>query len=152
MLHKKTCRKVLGGYVFDDTAPLTIQEQHERVLKMSDNVNNPKHYKRNGLECITYSRHLTFSIGNAFKYIWRAGQKHNHLEDLKKAEWYLIDAITYLELNPEPEDGFTTEAITEAFEPEVATILIQLLEGYYTAALVGVQTLIKNMENGDANS
>lgn len=32
---------------------------------------------------------LNFNLGNAAKYICRAGKKGSPLEDLKKAKWYL---------------------------------------------------------------
>ncbi len=33
--------------------------------------------------------HLSFNVGNAIKYLWRAGLKsENAAEDLKKAAWY----------------------------------------------------------------
>lgn len=173
MLRKKKVERTFSGYVVGDIQPLTIKQQHERVLEMADNVNNPKHYKRGGLECINYSRYLTFAIGTAFKNIWRAGLRDSgdeainnaerindwrrecikdQLVDLKKAEWYLIDALTYLEANPAPEHGFPEDAIVANFPEDIAGILIQILNGYYTAALDRLQTLIKNMENGDANS
>jgi hypothetical protein len=61
---------------------------------MSDNVNHPKHYTQvEGHECIDFSRHMTFVLGNAFKYLWRARNK-NGIEDLKKARWYLNDCIS----------------------------------------------------------
>lgn len=56
----------------------------------TDPVNHPKHYTSHpsGVECITITEHMTFLLGNAMKYIWRADEK-NGLEDLKKARWYL---------------------------------------------------------------
>lgn len=56
-----------------------------------DNVNHPKHYKSNGLECIEVieSFKLGFNLGNSVKYILRAGKKGDRLEDLRKAVWYL---------------------------------------------------------------
>jgi hypothetical protein len=70
---------------------------------MSDAVNHPKHYKSHpsGIECIEITRHLNFNIGNAIKYLWRAGlkggDKEKHVEDLKKAVWYINDQIEMLE-------------------------------------------------------
>lgn len=65
---------------------------------MSDNVNHPSHYTttfgQTSIECIDITRHLPFDLGNAFKYIWRAGHKGDKekaLEDLEKARWYLND-------------------------------------------------------------
>lgn len=56
---------------------------------------NPKYYKEHpsGVECIDIARHYCFSIGNAIKYLWRAGLKKEigihdtakEIEDLNKA-------------------------------------------------------------------
>lgn len=52
---------------------------------------NPNHYKSHpsGVECIQITEHMNFCLGNAMKYLWRAGQKGNKIEDLKKAVWYI---------------------------------------------------------------
>lgn len=55
---------------------------------MSDNVNKPAHYTQQPVECIEFTQHMNFCMGNAFKYIWRYADK-NGVEDLKKAQWYL---------------------------------------------------------------
>lgn len=69
----------------------------------NDQVNHPKHYTSDpsGIECIDITRHRNFNIGNAIKYLWRAGFKENkdrklidkQVEDLNKAVWYLVDEI-----------------------------------------------------------
>lgn len=63
-----------------------------------DMVNHPQHYNAHpsGIECIEVVRHMNFNLGNAMKYIWRAGEK-NGVEDLKKAVWYLQDEIARAE-------------------------------------------------------
>lgn len=70
---------------------------------MSDPVNHPKHYTSHpsGVECIAVTRHMGFNLGNAFKYIWRADLKHDAIEDLKKAVWYLNDEISKREKEKE---------------------------------------------------
>lgn len=57
----------------------------------NDQVYNPKHYTSHpsGVECITIAEHMSFNVGNALKYLWRAGNKHNEIEDLEKAKWYI---------------------------------------------------------------
>ncbi|MEK0123190.1 DUF3310 domain-containing protein, partial [Bordetella pertussis] len=66
-------------------------------------VNHPSHYcsHPSGIECITITRHHDFCVGNAMKYMWRAGLKNSskekEIEDLKKAIWYLNDRISQLE-------------------------------------------------------
>lgn len=56
-----------------------------------DPVNHPSHYNSHpsGVECITITEHFNFNLGNAIKYIWRAGEKGDALEDLQKAAWYI---------------------------------------------------------------
>lgn len=69
----------------------------------NDQINHPKHYTSDpsGIECIDITRHRNFNIGNAIKYLWRAGLKEDkdrklvdkQIEDLNKAIWYLVDEI-----------------------------------------------------------
>ncbi len=69
----------------------------------NDQVNHPKHYTSDpsGIECIDITRHRNFNIGNAIKYLWKAGLKEDkdrklidkQIEDLNKAVWYLVDEI-----------------------------------------------------------
>lgn len=58
---------------------------------MTDPVNNPSHYTSHpsGVECIEIAEHFPFNIGNAIKYLWRAGLKGDAMEDLEKALWYV---------------------------------------------------------------
>jgi len=44
-----------------------------------DAVNQPPHYTSDpsGVECITITRHRNFNVGNAMKYLWRAGLKES---------------------------------------------------------------------------
>lgn len=52
-----------------------------------DNINHPAHYKGKGLESIQVIEafDLGFHLGNAIKYILRAGKKGDRKEDLQKA-------------------------------------------------------------------
>ena len=63
---------------------------------MNDNVNHPKHYNSHpsGVECIELTEHMTFCLGNAMKYIWRASLKGKEVEDLRKARWYIDREIS----------------------------------------------------------
>ncbi|TAK26785.1 MAG: DUF3310 domain-containing protein [Myxococcaceae bacterium] len=60
---------------------------------MSDPVNHPPHYGGEGnvYEAIKVIEawELGFCLGNAVKYIARAGKKGERVEDLEKARWYL---------------------------------------------------------------
>ena len=80
--------------------PKDIEQKTE--IKV-DNVNHPAHYNSHpsGIECIEITRHHNFDIGNAIKYLWRAGLKSEEgmedadkqVEDLNKAIWYIKDEI-----------------------------------------------------------
>ena len=64
------------------------------------NVYHPPHYKAHpsGVECIQITEHMSFCLGNAVKYIWRAGIKTDDpVHDLSKAVWYLNREITKIE-------------------------------------------------------
>lgn len=75
---------------------------------MNDEI-NPKHYKSDpsGVECIEITEHRDFCIGNAIKYLWRAGLKvstipvADEITDLKKAIWYIERKIKALEARAE---------------------------------------------------
>lgn len=71
-----------------------LKSERIRVTSGHDPVNHPDHYTKHpsGIECIEITRHMSFNLGNAVKYIWRADLK-NGLEDLEKAIWYLQDEI-----------------------------------------------------------
>jgi hypothetical protein len=75
----------------------------EETKMSKDMVNNPPHYTSDpsGIECIEVTRHRNFNIGNAIKYLWRAGLKEDastsaiqkQVEDLEKAIFYIKDEI-----------------------------------------------------------
>lgn len=63
---------------------------------MTDPVNHPPHYNDHpsGIECIDIVEHMNFCVGNAIKYLWRAGLKSNDaIQDLEKANWYVSREI-----------------------------------------------------------
>ena len=74
----------------------------ERVSeKVCDNVNHPAHYNHGKIEVVDFikDQHLGFHLGNAVKYISRAGRKNpdKTVEDLRKAVWYINRQIQRLE-------------------------------------------------------
>lgn len=61
-----------------------------------DMVNLPPHYRDGGIECIDYleaklttEQFVGFCLGNALKYLSRAGKKDDFSTDLAKARWYI---------------------------------------------------------------
>lgn len=63
-----------------------------------DAVDHPSHYTTHpsGVECIDITEAMNFNVGNAVKYLWRAGLKGAAVEDLKKARWYVDREIDRL--------------------------------------------------------
>ena len=77
------------------------EAQEERMhAVINDPVNHPSHYT-DGIETIDYieSKHFPYHIGNAVKYLSRAGKKNpdETITDLKKAVWYIHRYIDLLE-------------------------------------------------------
>lgn len=76
-----------------------------------DNVNHPSHYTSHpsGVECADIAEHHDFCVGNAIKYLWRAGLKKDagmsaidkEIEDLQKAKWYIDRKIALLSKSKE---------------------------------------------------
>ena len=58
---------------------------------MDTEVNSPPHYTAGGIETIDYieAKELGYHLGNAVKYISRAGRKGSATTDIRKAIWYL---------------------------------------------------------------
>lgn len=70
----------------------------------TDNINSPSHYTYGKIECIDFiqDKQLNFCLGNAIKYIVRAGHKHSDsLTDKEKAIEDLKKAVKYLEFEIE---------------------------------------------------
>ena len=88
------------------------KETYDRIRE-DENVSHPSHYTwlkdECGIEVIDITRHLDFDLGNAIKYILRAGRKpiinenlsddflRAAIQDLKKALFYINDKIDMLE-------------------------------------------------------
>lgn len=60
---------------------------------------NPQHYQgfTGGAQPVDIAEHLSFNLGNALKYLSRAGRKGDAVEDLSKARWYIDREINRLE-------------------------------------------------------
>jgi hypothetical protein len=68
---------------------------------MNDAVEHPAHYTSGKIEVIDYieDQKLPYHLGNAIKYISRAGKKDpdKTIEDLQKAVWYINRYIGLLQ-------------------------------------------------------
>lgn len=81
-----------------------LKDNSIKIVENSDNVSRPSHYTKgwsNGAEVIDLTEHLSFCAGNVVKYVCRAGRKDpdKHVEDLRKARWYLDREIERIEGN-----------------------------------------------------
>ena len=89
--------KKVENEVIDKEISTILAEKNTK----KNNVDHPEHYQvfkdKSGIEPIDIARHLDFDLGNAIKYILRAGNKGNAIEDLNKAIWYIKDKIKMLE-------------------------------------------------------
>ena len=72
-----------------------------------EQVNHPPHYggDNNQYEAIKVIEawNLDFCLGNAVKYIARAGKKEDMVQDLRKAKWYIERKIYQCEPTKESE-------------------------------------------------
>jgi hypothetical protein len=71
-------------------------------MMSNEMVNHPAHYNKNSMECIdamigAYGEQAVkmFCKINAFKYLWRLGEKDDEAQEIGKIKWYLDK---YLEL------------------------------------------------------
>jgi hypothetical protein len=72
-------------------------------------VHHPAHYNAGSIEVIEaiedwqrgWPSDLAFHLGNAIKYIARAGKKDDIVQDLKKARWYVDRALSVVESRDE---------------------------------------------------
>jgi hypothetical protein len=93
---------------------------------MSDDlVNHPRWYTSHpsSVECIELSETMDFNPGNAFKYVWRHGEKHG-VEDLHKALWYVRREIDFREHENKGFNELTILARVMAHEPNPTVSLI----------------------------
>lgn len=83
-----------------EAADRAVKDLAAAKAAKGDPVKHPSHYTSHpsGVECLTITRHMNFSLGNAVKYIWRAGLKSKDpVQDLEKAVFYLQDEIRRLQ-------------------------------------------------------
>lgn len=85
------------------------------MSQYTDGVDHPQHYNAHpaGIECIDVVEHFGFNIGNAMKYLWRAGLKpgEDMIKDLEKACWYVQREIERLKKRAKKEDRVIKNAL-----------------------------------------
>lgn len=68
-------------------------DRRKEIMTQTDMVNHPPHYNAYSIEVIEVTRHCSFNIGNAIKYMLRHLHKGTSQQDLEKALWYIDDYI-----------------------------------------------------------
>ena len=99
----------------------------------------PDYYKSGGLEAfeVIDAFDLGFNLGNAFKYIARAGKKWDKAEDLRKA-------VTYLNREIEKEDK---KRIDEDFRKKIDEDFRKKIEEDFRKKIDTAPLMIKNKES-----
>ena len=103
-----TVRKYESAYIMpsdsclDDICKALEISRGDILLNEKDKkemVNHPSHYNMGKYEAIDVIEDwgLNFNLGNAVKYISRAGHKDDIVQDLKKSLWYIDREIQRLE-------------------------------------------------------
>lgn len=105
--------------------------KRNKHLERDKSVDSPVHYTSyNQVEVIEITRWLPFDLGNAVKYIARAGLKDPEKEDqdLLKALWYVSDHINDVESRVETKDPreVMNDEMTAIFEWKVRRLCDQL--------------------------
>tara|TARA_R110002020_G_scaffold210667_2_gene416857 strand:+ start:192 stop:692 length:501 start_codon:yes stop_codon:yes gene_type:complete len=92
--------KLTGEKMINATIP---KPETRDDYQKEDNVNNPDHYTKGGIETIDYMKAKSnqeefngYLRLNCLKYLSRSGLKNDTIEDLKKAQWYLNRLINEL--------------------------------------------------------
>ena len=119
---------------------------------MSDPIEKPAHYNTTSLQPIEVIEEfrLGFHLGNAIKYLARAGLKGDYAEDLGKARWYLKRRISFgvAEGNyaPQVDMAWRVARALETWKPRryagvaIASILA-------ASCVVDLATFLKILEN-----
>ena len=103
-----TVRKYESAYIMpsdsclDDICKALEISRGDILLNEKDKkemVNHPSHYNMGKYEAIDIIEdwNLNFNLGNAVKYISRAGHKDDIVQDLKKSLWYIEREIQRIE-------------------------------------------------------
>ena len=100
-------RFILAENTLDKICNIHLEEEIVKELFEfipPEQVNHPSHYTHGKYEVIDVIEdwNLGFNLGNAIKYIGRAGHKDDIVQDLEKAKWYIEREIKRLKDNECP--------------------------------------------------
>lgn len=110
-------------------------------------IDHPKYYKAGGIEAIDVIKDwkLDFCLGNAIKYIARAGKKSDDIKtDLEKAAWYIkhhaegVKAGTISPIPLQKNTKYHAEDVCEAWGLFEDNLFIAVVNLYYGTVLQDV--------------
>lgn len=80
-----------SNHIDGEPIPMSILHTSKLSSAITDNINHPSHYTDGNIEVIDYieDKKFNYHLGNAVKYISRAGKKDDYVQDLEKAKWYI---------------------------------------------------------------
>ena len=83
-------------------------------------MESPSHYTRGSIEVWDFIRdqELNYHLGNAIKYICRAGYKDSKVEDLKKAIHYLENELHHTTLQIDESERSSNRIPYSVWDPE----------------------------------
>ena len=118
-------------------------------------IDHPKHYNLHpsGVECVDVAEQFNFNVGNAIKYLWRAGLKGPEDVDVQKALWYLNREKTKPNRWPMGLTDKLTQTMTKVVcaEPQsnIAILLdaIRFCDCYCSGCVVGMLGCVINKIN-----
>lgn len=97
---KYLTKDIIDCKMFMDYEKCKCETDNQNKTQIEDVVNHPSHYTYGSIEVMDYieDKGFNFALGNAVKYISRAGRKdaNKEIEDLEKANWYLNREIERL--------------------------------------------------------
>ena len=116
-----------------------------------DPVNHPSHYTSHpsGVETLEVTRQLSFDCGNAVKYVWRRGDKGTLLQDLRKAAFYINDALNNSQLSmdvPAPAAHILEQVAAVEPDPLAAKFYVAVAEMRWLDAESVVQQMINQLD------
>jgi hypothetical protein len=117
------------------------------ITTENDPVNHPSHYTSHpsGVETLEVTRQLGFSCGNAVKYVWRRADKGTPVQDLRKAAFYINDALHNSQLSmgvPAPAAHILEQVAAVEPDPLAAKFYVAVAEMRWLDAESVVQQMI----------
>lgn len=112
-------------------------------VAVSDPVSHPSYYTSHpsGVECISITRRMNFSLGNALKYVWRHRDKGNPVQDLAKARqylrWFMEDVLDQGAIPPAGDEA--ARLLTKVMENESNYRISYVFTRFRTIVMTDVQ-------------